>query len=168
MPDEIIATHYKDIGIRLALGAESSHIRNRVVFQGLRPALAGVIWGLAAAFGLTRLITSFLFGVKPWDPLVFFMVPVILVGVALVAVWLPASARVGSIPSTRCGTNSFRQTGNHLRDPAVAYRSCVVALRLVMPKAGLEPRSCADYRRRRGGLSVSGFVLRFYQASRRS
>ena len=61
-----------------------------VVFQGLRPALAGVVCGLAAAFGLTRLIASFLFGVKPWDPLVFFVVPVILIVVALVAVWLPA------------------------------------------------------------------------------
>ena len=83
----------QEIGIRLALGAESSHIRNMVVFQGLRPALAGVVCGLVAAFGLTRFIASFLFGVKAWDPLVFFVVPVILIGVALVAVWLPAIPR---------------------------------------------------------------------------
>ena len=94
----------QEIGIRLALGAESSHIRNMVVFQGLRPALAGVVCGLAAAFGLTRLIASFLFGVKPWDPLVFFVVPVILVAVALVAVWLPAmrASRVDPIDALRC------------------------------------------------------------------
>ena len=93
----------QEIGIRLALGAESSHIRKMVVFQGLRPALAGVVCGLAAAFGLTRLIASFLFGVKPWDPLVFFVVPVILVVVALVAVWLPAmrASRVDPIHALR-------------------------------------------------------------------
>jgi predicted permease len=93
----------QEIGIRLALGAESSQIRKMVVVQGLRPALAGVVCGLAAAFGLTRLIASFLFGVKPWDPLVFVVVPVILVVVALVAVWLPAmrSSRVDPIHALR-------------------------------------------------------------------
>jgi ABC-type antimicrobial peptide transport system permease subunit len=98
-----VAQRVQEIGIRLALGSESSHIRNMVVFQGLRPALAGVICGLVAAFGLTRLITSLLFGVKAWDPLVFFMVPVILVGIALVAVWLPAmrASRVDPIRALR-------------------------------------------------------------------
>ncbi|MEX2263964.1 MAG: ABC transporter permease [Bryobacteraceae bacterium] len=98
-----VAQRTQEIGIRLALGAESSHIRNMVVFQGLQPALAGVVCGLAAAFGLTRLIASFLFGVKAWDPLVFFVVPVILVGVALVAVWLPAmrASRVDPIHALR-------------------------------------------------------------------
>ena len=93
----------QEIGIRLALGAESSHVRNMVVFQGLRPALAGVVCGLAAALGLTRLITSLLFSVKPWDPLVFIVVPVILVVVALVAVWLPAmrASRVDPIHALR-------------------------------------------------------------------
>jgi ABC-type antimicrobial peptide transport system permease subunit len=72
-------------------------------FQGLRPALAGVVCGLVAAFGLTRLIASFLFGVKPWDAFVFFVVPAILVGVALVAVWLPAmrASRVDPIDALR-------------------------------------------------------------------
>src|SRR6202043_3939525 len=98
-----VAQRTQEIGIRLALGAESSHIRTMVVFQGLRPALAGVVSGLGAAFGLTRLIASFLFGVKPWDPFVFCVVPVILVGVALVAVWLPAmrASRVDPIHALR-------------------------------------------------------------------
>jgi putative ABC transport system permease protein len=75
-----------------------------VVFQGLRPALAGVACGLAAALGLTRLIASLLFGVKPSDPLVFIVVPVILVVIALVAVWLPAmrASRVDPIHALRC------------------------------------------------------------------
>ena len=74
-----------------------------VMIQGLGPALVGMACGLAAAFGLTRLIASFLFGVKAWDPLVFFAVPVILVGVALVAVWLPAmrASRVDPIHALR-------------------------------------------------------------------
>ena len=98
-----VAQRAQEIGIRLALGAESRHIRNMVVFQGLQLTLAGVVCGIAAAFGLTRLIASFLFGVKAWDPLVFFVVPVILVGVALVAVWLPAmrASRVEPIQALR-------------------------------------------------------------------
>jgi ABC-type antimicrobial peptide transport system permease subunit len=57
----------------------------------MRLTIVGVILGIAAAFGLTRLIASFLFGVKPWDPAVFISVPLILAAVALVAVWLPAT-----------------------------------------------------------------------------
>jgi predicted permease len=93
----------QEIGVRLALGADSSRIRNMVVFQGLRPVLAGVVCGLAAAVGLTRVIASFLFGVKPWDPLVFLVVPITLVVVALVAVWLPAmrASRVDPIQALR-------------------------------------------------------------------
>ena len=85
-----VAQRGQEIGIRLALGAESRNILRLVVVQGLRPALVGVACGLVAAFALTRLIAGFLFGVRAWDPLVFFMVPVILVGVALIAVTLPA------------------------------------------------------------------------------
>jgi putative ABC transport system permease protein len=54
-------------------------------------ALIGAVIGVAAAFGLTRLIASFLFGVKPWDPIVFIAVPLVLSAVALFAVWLPAT-----------------------------------------------------------------------------
>ncbi len=81
----------QEIGIRMALGADRGSIRNLVVWQGMRLALAGVVLGLGAAFGLTRLIASFLFGVKTWDPAVFVSVPLILAGAALLAVWLPAA-----------------------------------------------------------------------------
>jgi len=79
-----------EMGIRLALGAESRHVRNMVVLQGMRLALVGVAAGIAAAFGLTRFIAGFLFGVKAWDPAVFIAVPILLSIVALLAVWLPA------------------------------------------------------------------------------
>src|SRR6202012_897203 len=81
----------QEMGIRMALGADRWRIRTLVVWHGMRLALIGVALGIGAAFGLTRLIASFLFGVKSWDPLVFVTVPVILAAVALMAVWLPAS-----------------------------------------------------------------------------
>jgi predicted permease len=81
----------QELGVRMALGADRHAIRNLVVWQGMRLAIIGVILGIGAAFGLTRLIASFLFGVKSWDPLVFCTVPLILTAVALVAVWLPAT-----------------------------------------------------------------------------
>jgi ABC-type antimicrobial peptide transport system permease subunit len=61
-----------------------------VVFQGMALSMVGVVIGLAAAFGLARLITSFLFGVTSKDPLVFSGVPLLLAVVAFLAVWLPA------------------------------------------------------------------------------
>jgi putative ABC transport system permease protein len=81
----------QEMGIRMALGADRSRIRNLVVWQGMQLTIAGVVAGVVAAFGLTRLIASFLFGVKAWDPIVFVTVPVILAAVALLAVWLPAA-----------------------------------------------------------------------------
>jgi ABC-type antimicrobial peptide transport system permease subunit len=80
----------QEIGIRMALGADRRVIRKLVAWRGMKLAIAGVILGIGAAFGLTRLIASFLFGVKTWDPTVFVAVPLILCGVALCAVWLPA------------------------------------------------------------------------------
>jgi len=80
----------QEIGIRLALGAESGHVRKMVMFQGMRLALAGVVIGIGAAFGLTRVISTFLFGVKERDPVVFASVAVLLSAVSLFAIWLPA------------------------------------------------------------------------------
>lgn len=81
----------QEIGIRMALGADRARIRNLVVLQGMQLALIGVLVGIAASFGLTRLISSFLFGVRSWDPLAFITIPVLLMAVALLAVWLPAA-----------------------------------------------------------------------------
>jgi putative ABC transport system permease protein len=93
----------QEIGIRLALGADSSNVRNMIVFQGLRLALIGVALGIAAALALTRLVIGFLFGVKAWDPLVFTSVPVLLSAIALFAVWLPArrASRIDPIEALR-------------------------------------------------------------------
>ena len=80
----------QEIGIRLALGAPASQVRKMVVSQGMILALVGVGIGLAAAFGLARLITTFLFGVTAKDPFVFIGVPILLSAVAFFAVYLPA------------------------------------------------------------------------------
>jgi putative ABC transport system permease protein len=81
----------REIGIRMALGADRRHIRGMVVWQGLRLAIAGVVLGIGAAFALTRLIASSLYGVKSWDPGVFIAVPFLLSLVALAATWVPAT-----------------------------------------------------------------------------
>jgi ABC-type antimicrobial peptide transport system permease subunit len=80
----------QEIGIRLALGAATGDVRKMVVFQGMRLALLGVAIGIGAALGLTRLLTTFLFGVKDKDPLVFTSVAILLALVSLLAVWVPA------------------------------------------------------------------------------
>ena len=80
----------QEIGIRLALGANASKVRTMIVGQGMALAIAGVVVGLAAAFGLARLMETLLFGVTTRDPLVFGGVPLLLTLVAFVAVWLPA------------------------------------------------------------------------------
>jgi putative ABC transport system permease protein len=81
----------QEMGIRMALGADRGRIRNLVVWHGMTLALIGIVIGVGAAFGLTRLLASFLFGVKIYDPMVFVTVPVILSAVALAAVWFPAT-----------------------------------------------------------------------------
>jgi putative ABC transport system permease protein len=79
-----------EIGIRMALGAEAGDVRSMILMQGMRLVWVGAAIGLAAAYGLSRLIASFLFGVKASDPLVFATVPLVLSAVALLAVWIPA------------------------------------------------------------------------------
>ena len=80
----------REIGIRLALGAAQSHVLNVIVRGAVIPVAVGLGIGLVAAFGLTRLITNFMFGVEPNDPVTFVTVPVLMAGVALMAAYLPA------------------------------------------------------------------------------
>jgi putative ABC transport system permease protein len=98
-----VAQRTQEIGIRLALGAGGSAVRRMVLLQGMRLAVIGVVIGLLSSYGLTRFIASFLFGVKPLDPLAFASIPVLLTGVALLAVWVPAqrASRVDPVIALR-------------------------------------------------------------------
>jgi len=89
-----------EFGIRLALGATASGLRNMVVVQAMVLALAGVVIGIGAAFGLTRLMATMLFDVKPTDPLVFSSVAILLAAVALLAAYIPARRVLRQDPLT--------------------------------------------------------------------
>lgn len=80
----------QELGIRMALGAQVSSLRNMVICQGMALAMIGVIIGVGGALWLTRFLTSFLFGVQAWDPAAFIATPLLLGAVALLAVWIPA------------------------------------------------------------------------------
>jgi putative ABC transport system permease protein len=85
-----VAQRTRDIGIRLALGADRNAILGMVVKNGTLLAGAGTLIGLATAFLLTRLIASLLYGVGPTDPLTFLCVPIALIAVAMLASYVPA------------------------------------------------------------------------------
>jgi ABC-type antimicrobial peptide transport system permease subunit len=88
-----VAQRTREIGIRLALGAEKNTILQMVIAQGLRLALAGVAIGVVIAFLLSRLLSGFsqlLYGVRASDPITFSMVSATLLVVAALACYLPA------------------------------------------------------------------------------
>jgi putative ABC transport system permease protein len=93
-----------EFGIRLALGADFPALRNMIVRQAMTLAGAGILVGLAAAYGLTRFLASLLFNVKPTDPVVFGSVTVLFTGVAFLASYLPArrALRVDPVVALRC------------------------------------------------------------------
>jgi putative ABC transport system permease protein len=86
----IVAQRTHEIAIRMALGAQQGDVLRMVVRQGMVPALLGMGLGVAGALGLTRVLSSLLYGVRPDDPLTFALVLLILAGVALVATYIPA------------------------------------------------------------------------------
>jgi len=80
----------REIGVRMALGADRRDVFRLVLTRALRIVVAGVIVGLAGAAGVTRVLQSFLFGVTPTDPIAFTVVTLLLMAVGLMAAWLPA------------------------------------------------------------------------------
>src|SRR5579863_1130115 len=93
----------REIGIRMALGATQRNILNLIVRKGMALALGGVLIGLAAAFALTRLMRTLLFGVNSSDPVTFLAIALLLGGVALLASYIPArrAARIDPMISLR-------------------------------------------------------------------
>jgi putative ABC transport system permease protein len=86
----VVDQHTREIGIRMALGAQTWDVLWLVVKQGMTLTLVGVAIGLAASFALTRLMKSLLFEVRPTDPLTFIVIALLLTIVALLACYLPA------------------------------------------------------------------------------
>jgi predicted permease len=80
----------REIGVRMALGADRRDVLRLVLTRALRTVVVGVIVGLAGAAGVTRVLQRFLFGVTPTDPMVFAIVTLLLMAVGLMAAWLPA------------------------------------------------------------------------------
>ncbi|MDE3136254.1 MAG: ABC transporter permease [Acidobacteriota bacterium] len=95
-----VARRTHEIGIRMALGAQRSDVLGRVMGRALMPAMLGLGAGIIVSLGLTHLLSSLLYGVKPTDPLTFGAVPLILAAVILLAGYVPARRAMRVDPAT--------------------------------------------------------------------
>jgi putative ABC transport system permease protein len=85
-----VAQRTQEIGIRITLGARRADVMQMTIKQGLKLVGAGMILGLAAAFILTRLLESLLFGISATDPATFFGISLVLLAIAILASYIPA------------------------------------------------------------------------------
>jgi putative ABC transport system permease protein len=86
----LVSQRTREIGVRLALGAQPRNVFRLIIGRGMLLALAGVAIGVAAAFGLARFLETLLYQIKTTDPLAFTVAPALLLGVALLACYAPA------------------------------------------------------------------------------
>jgi putative ABC transport system permease protein len=99
----VVSQRTRELGIRIALGASTGAVRRLVVMRGLSLVGVGLALGVVGAIGLTRLMTSQLYGVTPTDPTTFVAVAALLVSAALLATYIPArrATRVDPIVALR-------------------------------------------------------------------
>ena len=95
-----VSLHSREIGIRMALGASTGNVQGMLLRQGMALAASGLALGLAGAFGLTRWLESQLFNVSTHDPLTYAITPLVLLTVAMFAVWIPARRATRVDPAT--------------------------------------------------------------------
>jgi len=93
-----VAQQTREMGIRLALGADRHTILGMIVGSGILLSGGGIGVGLAISFPLTRLIATLLYGVSPWDPITFCAVPIALMALAMIASYIPARRAAGVDP----------------------------------------------------------------------
>jgi putative ABC transport system permease protein len=86
----LVTQRTREIGIRMAMGAQAADVLRMVVGQGMKLAIAGTVIGVALAVAIARVISSMLFGVTARDPLTFAATSLVLISVALLACYLPA------------------------------------------------------------------------------
>jgi predicted permease len=90
----------REVGIRMALGARGREVSRLMALQGIAPVLAGLVLGVLASTGISQVVASFLWGVTPTDPMTLATVAAILLGVALLASWIPAREAANLDPVT--------------------------------------------------------------------
>ena len=99
MLSQLVAQRTREIGIRVALGARPSDVMRLVVSRGMALAGIGAALGIGGALGLVKTISALLYGITPTDPVSFAAVTALLLGVALVACWLPTRAAMRVDPA---------------------------------------------------------------------
>ena len=99
-----VAQRTHEPGVRLALGARPSDVLRLVLGEGLRLGLLGVVAGIRGALALTRLIAALLYGVRPASPFTFAAVATLLIGVVLLACYIPAHRAMKVDPRNACAT----------------------------------------------------------------
>jgi len=98
-----VSQRTREIGVRMAMGAEPRQVLTMVLWEGLKLVLTGLVFGVAAALMLTRLLAGLVYGVSMRDPAIFIIVNVVMLFVALLACYVPArrAASVDPLVSLR-------------------------------------------------------------------